>query len=275
MTVQTADLFDATHENIGSLPSSGFYAGYVTGSGTVPWTAEDQSSHPGFVQIAQSPVESFDELNHPDVLDYESGAATDANAAPWSKAEIASFHAGTRPGQRMPAIYVARVNVTHLVNVLIAGGVTSGVGLAIADWNNDPIQAADEVANGSGPFPVVWRQYANRGPFDAGKVSVPWLNNVSVAPVKTVAVPNVVGLSAGAAHNALVAAQLVPTAVAGQKPTEICTGTVPAVGSIVAVGSKVQIMAVAPTVLQGIVIDAKLNVTHVTSSDSGHTWLTT
>jgi PASTA domain-containing protein len=273
MTVQTADLFDATNANIGSLPKTGFRAGYVTGSGDVPWSAANQAANPGFVRIAQSPVESFDELGHPDVLDYESGAATDSNVVPWAKAEIASFHSGTRPGQRMPAVYVSRRNVTHLVNILIAGGITSGVGLGIADWNNDPNQATQEVANASGPFPVVWRQYANRGNYDAGIVSVPWLTNVSVAPSKTVSVPNVVGQSAGAAHNALAAAELVPTADPGQKATEVVTSLVPAVGSIVAVGSQVKIIASAPPLLSGVVVTTQLNVIHVTSSDTGKTWL--
>lgn len=273
MTVQTADLFDATDANIGSLPKTGFRAGYVTGSGSVPWSAANQAANPGFVRIAQSPVESFDELGHPDVLDWESGAATDANVVPWAKAEIVSFHSGARPGQRMPTVYMSRNSVTHVVNILIAGGITSGVNLAIADYNNDPNQATQEVANGSGPFPVVWRQYANRGNYDAGIVSVPWLNHVSVAPSKTVAVPNVVGRSAGEAHNALVAAELVPTAAAGQLATEVVSGLVPAVGSIVAVGSKVEIIASAPPVLSGVVITTQLNVTHVTSSDNGKTWI--
>lgn len=56
-----------------------------------------------------------------------------------------------------------------------------------------------------------------------------------------VAVPNVANMSAGQAHNALVAANLVPTAPAAQKPNMKASGTNPAAGTQVPKGSKVTI----------------------------------
>lgn len=70
-------------------------------------------------------------------------------------------------------------------------------------------------------------------------------------PVPTT-VPNVVGKTAGNAHNALVAAKLVPTAASGQLASEICSATTPAAGASVNTGSKVTIVAATqPTVKQG------------------------
>lgn len=65
---------------------------------------------------------------------------------------------------------------------------------------------------------------------------------VPPAPVK-VAVPQCTGKTAGNAHNALVAAKLVPTAVASQTPGMICSGTSPAAGTSVDSGTRVTINA--------------------------------
>lgn len=50
-------------------------------------------------------------------------------------------------------------------------------------WNNDRAQALHEVANGGGPWPVVFRQYASFNAYDANMVSVPWLITVSKKPI--------------------------------------------------------------------------------------------
>ncbi len=68
------------------------------------------------------------------------------------------------------------------------------------------------------------------------------------APAK-VKIPSLVGKSAGSTHNALEAAKLVPTARAGQRASEITTGSKPAAGTSVTPGSKVEILAAsAPTI---------------------------
>ena len=69
-------------------------------------------------------------------------------------------------------------------------------------------------------------------------------------PVGSVKVPNVIGKSAGGAHNAIVAAKLKPTGRAGQKPTEITTVTKPAQNTTVTSGSVVEIGSGNPPTLQ-------------------------
>lgn len=200
MTIPTTDLYDATGKNVAHLPAGAHVAGYVTGSGEVPWTASQFAAHPGAVRIAQSPTLVVDESPSPDVLDFENSAATLADIAPWVLFEQAAFKAVRRPGQRWPAVYCSRSNVHQVVNALVAGGVTS-CPLAIADFNNDKAQAVSEVSGTSGPFPVIWRQYSNQGgggTYDLGIVSVPWLANVSKAASITPQVPPGQWLNPGA-----------------------------------------------------------------------------
>jgi hypothetical protein len=59
----------------------------------------------------------------------------------------------------------------------------------------------------------------------------------------TVTVPQCTGLSAGSAHNTLVAAGLKPVAAPGQKDTWTVSGTSPGAGTVVAAGSAVTILA--------------------------------
>lgn len=181
--ITTELVHDATHENIGNLPS-GLAAGYVTGSATVQWTATDFADHPHAIRIDQTPAASVWDATA-DADDFENGAVTLAELAPRAKARMASFAAGARPGQRRPVVYASRVNITEVVNALIGGGVTSGVGLWVADWNNDQAGATAEVENGSGPFPIIGRQFENNGSFDTSVFSQQWIDDVSVAPVST------------------------------------------------------------------------------------------
>lgn len=180
MTITTVLGYDAIHTNVAKLPK-GQAAGYMTGSGSVPWTTTDWANHPGAIRIDQSPVlTALDETA--DVLDVERGAATLATVGPWVKAASLNFTKGIRPGQRTPAIYCSRSMVTQIANILIAAGISGGVGLWIADWNNNQAQATSEVANASGPFPIIGRQFLNAGLYDISVFSVPWLNKVSKAP---------------------------------------------------------------------------------------------
>lgn len=180
MTTMTVAGADATHENISHLPP-GQVAGYVTGSGGVPWTEDDFRQHPGAVRIDQTPASTQWDATA-DVDDYEKGAVTLAELAPRARLRKAAFIAGIRPGQRHPAIYVSRSKVTEVVNALIAGGVSSGVGLWIADWDDNEQKAIDEVAHASGPFPVIARQYTNAGTHDLDVFSSAWLADVSASP---------------------------------------------------------------------------------------------
>jgi hypothetical protein len=176
--ISVTDMFDATHDNIAHLPK-GQSAGYSTGLGGVMWTPSDWASHPAAVRISQR-IALQDEDFTADVLDYEFGAATDADLVPWSKRALAHYAMGSRPGQRWPTLYASMSNITHVVNVLISGGITSGINLAVANFSLTRQMAVNMVSLAGGPFPVVWCQYTDAGLYDLGIVSVPWLKAVSV-----------------------------------------------------------------------------------------------
>lgn len=178
MTIATVPGYDATHENIGKLPK-GQAAGYITGSASVQWTDADWAAHPGAVRIDQSPVITAADVRC-DMIDLEAGAVTIDELPEVVKDAQLAYRAGLRPGQRWPGVYCSRSRVTEVANKLAAAGVL-GCPLGVADWNNNPQMARSEVENGSGPYPIVWRQYANDGVFDSGVFSVPWLTTVSVA----------------------------------------------------------------------------------------------
>lgn len=178
--------YDCTGANIAHNPG-GQAAGYVTGSGGVPWTPADWAAHPYAVRIDQSPtLTAIDETA--DVLDVERGAATNNQAAQWYQAAVKSFLEVKRPGQRMPAIYTSLSNVTPLVNALIGAGVHSGPRLWVAHYGITPAQA-DQLVNASGgPFPIVAVQYATTTFYDLDRYQQAWLDRRSVA-VKPAAAP--------------------------------------------------------------------------------------
>ena len=175
MAISTILCYDATSTSYSHLPS-GQHAGYTTGSGGIAWTAAQWAASPGAVRIDQD----YQAVDHTaDVLDVENGAATPADCPVWVKACLANYHLGARSGQRSPAIYVNGSNISAVVNSLIAGGVTSGVGIWLADWNLNAVQAAARVVAGSGPFPIIGVQFSDAGLFDISAFSVPWLDTVS------------------------------------------------------------------------------------------------
>jgi hypothetical protein len=180
MTITTVTVCDAIHANVSHLPK-GAAAGYTTGRGPVPWTAADWKAHPGAVRICQDPGASDTTA---DVLDVEQGAATAGVAARWAEAAAANVAAGKRPGQRHPAVYMSLSAVTPVVNALIHGGISEGVGLWVANWNLTAAEAAALVAHAGGPFPVIGVQYGNRGTYDVSEFARPWLDAVSGDPVK-------------------------------------------------------------------------------------------
>jgi hypothetical protein len=174
---------DAIHANISHLPP-GQQAGYTTGTdgtnGTVDirWRPADWKARPGAVRICQDSTASD---HTADVLDVERFAATNAEAAGWFKAALGTYHSAKRPGQRSPAIYTSASNVTPLVNALIAGGVTSGVGLWVANWNLSLPQAYADVVNAAGPYPIVAVQWSSGATYDTDVFSGGWLARVSQA----------------------------------------------------------------------------------------------
>lgn len=166
---------DAIHANISHLPP-GQAAGYTTGTPDIRWASADWAAHPGAVRICQD-INASDHTA--DCLDIERFAASSAEAAGWYKAAQAAWFAGTRPGQRSPALYTSASNVTPLVNALIAGGVTSGPGLWVANWNLTQAQAYADVVNAAGPFPIIAVQWASGAFYDTDVFSGTWLAKVS------------------------------------------------------------------------------------------------
>ncbi len=180
----TVLVHDATGANYSHLPE-GAAAGYTTGSEGIAWTAAQFADKPGAVRIDQTPASGIWD-SEADVDDYEKGAVQLNELAGRAKARMAAFSGNLRPGQRHPAVYCSRSSVTPVVNALIAGGVTSGVGLWIADWSGTEAQAAAEVEAGSGPFPVIGRQFENNGEYDTSVLSQAWLSGVSAAPAPVI-----------------------------------------------------------------------------------------
>ena len=178
MTVTIVPMYDTTGADEPHLPP-GQAAGYDTGTGIVPWTTAQFGAHPGAVHIAQSPAESIDDPPHSDVLDVENGAATPADCPGWYRSALAAYNAGTRPGQRYPAVYVNLSNVTAVANEFIAAGITSGPRLWIANWNLTEPEAAALVVTAGGPWPVIGVQYEDNGTFDTSAMSKDWLDAVS------------------------------------------------------------------------------------------------
>lgn len=172
---------DVTSTNLAALPS-GFdvIAGYVTGSDNIIWSDAQWGEYPDAVRIDQSPVNTaLDETA--DVLDFERGAATLADVAPWALAAQASYAAGRRPGQRRPAIYASASSLTAVCNAL-AGARVTGVGLWVADWNDTQAAAAAAVQAASGPYPVVAVQYQDAGTHDLDVFAAAWVSTRSAPP---------------------------------------------------------------------------------------------
>jgi peptidoglycan hydrolase-like protein with peptidoglycan-binding domain len=177
MTADYVVGYDATRTSISSLPEGAqIYAGYSTGSGAIPWSEADFANHATALgpclRIDQDPAASDPTA---DILDVERGAATTADCAWWAKRALADFRTARRPGQRSPAVYMSASAVSSVVNALIAGGVTSGIGLWVANWSIGEAAAITSVLAASGPFPIIGVQWADPGPYDISVFSRAWL----------------------------------------------------------------------------------------------------
>lgn len=179
-------VWDCTGSNLPAVerirPANVIMAGYGTGTSGVAWSNEQRASFPDAIVIDQSPQASIWDASA-DVDDYERGAVTLAELPQRARARIESFKMGSRVGQRMPLVYVSENNVHDVANSLVSGGVTSGVGLWIADWSLGEATAIADVLNASGPFPIHGFQFANAGLYDISVFSTAWLNTRSTHPV--------------------------------------------------------------------------------------------
>lgn len=180
---------DVTSSNYDHAPAGLLKCLYVTGSPDIVSTPAQRAANPDAVLIDQTPVSGVWDATA-DVDDYESGAVSLSELSLRAKARMMSFKMGTRPGQREPAVYASRSNLTPVVNSLIAGGVTSGVGLWVAHLEPEA-SAIQEVTTASGPFPIIGIQWQFDATFDQDVFDSGWLNNRSakLAPNTGVPVP--------------------------------------------------------------------------------------
>lgn len=182
--METTTVYDCIGANLGKfdIPPGVLMAGYDTGSGDVPWTAEQFTQHPEALHIDQAPVNTArNELA--DIIDIEPLAATLADLAGWVAGATRNYHAGTRPGQRWPTAYMSQGNVTPVANTLVAAHIDNGVNLFVSE----PMarqQAQTLLDHSGGPYPIVGVQYEFHELYDVSLVSKAWLDNVSKAPVK-------------------------------------------------------------------------------------------
>jgi hypothetical protein len=187
MTITVIDGADATTENVSKLPSGlGIVAGYATGQG-IAWTAAQLAQYPGAIIIDQDPQAS-DPMA--DVLDVENGAATPADAPAWVARAAADYHAGTRPGQRWPAIYAsaaAMPAVTAALREAPAG--PPAPYLWVADWTGNRAQAATMLGTHIDTYPVIGVQYANMGAYDVNVFDAAWVTSRSAAPAAAAVPP--------------------------------------------------------------------------------------
>jgi hypothetical protein len=189
-TVPTTNGYDITALFYDQRPPSGWPAFYITGSATVQATEEMLTAYPQCLRIDQSPTITGIDTTA-DYFDVENMAITVAELPDIIADAILDYQEGVRPGQRWPAVYCSRddptYGVTPVCNALDNAGLGgAGVGLVIADWNNNYTQALNEVAASvpgpNNPFPVVGRQYQNAGPYDLDVFSLDWINTVAATP---------------------------------------------------------------------------------------------
>lgn len=179
MAIRIVAAHDATTQNYGHLPP-GQACGYTTGGPTIEWTTAQWDGRPGAVRICQD-AGATDRTA--DILDVEQGAATYADCPGWVKAAVVNYDNVARAGQRWPAIYCSANNVTAVVNALAGGGVTSGAGLWIANWNLTESQAVDAVQAAAGPFPIIGIQWSDAaGYYDDDIFDAGWIGATSAPP---------------------------------------------------------------------------------------------
>lgn len=172
-------VYDCMGSNLPSLtyPAGVKLAGYVTGSGGVPWTPAQFAAHPDAIRIDQSPINTTADETA-DIYDMETNAGTLAGLGQWANAARNAFSAKVRPGQRTPLVYMSKSNVTPVANALTTAGILSGVGLWLAA-EMTPAAAAQLVQAASGPYPIIGVQFAFLGTYDVSCFNAAWFANRS------------------------------------------------------------------------------------------------
>lgn len=150
MTIATHLMVDTIGANALRLPPATTVAGYVTGTGVVPWSDSTWAHFTG-VKVRINQANGSNPLLG-DVLDVENGC--------WSNSDAARAAKTRQDAKVQVSLYTSRSNVSALVNACEAAGVTGGH-LWVADWSMSEVKAQQEVEAASGPWPVVAVQYAS------------------------------------------------------------------------------------------------------------------
>jgi hypothetical protein len=180
--METIDVYDCMGANLGKfpIPKDALMAGYLTGSGAVPWTAEEFANHPDAIKIDQWPIHTPAGTGA-DWIDVENQAVPIADVPERYRLALAAYHAGTWPGQREPAIYVEESEMTPVANTLTRAGISGGANLVLTHPMTR--EAAQHLLDTtSGPFPFVAIQYEFNDLYDVSLASVEWLNTRSTKP---------------------------------------------------------------------------------------------
>ncbi len=141
-------MIDAIRVNAHNIPrGTPKVAGYVTGTGAVPWTATqwDYFPHAGHVRIDQSPALAAFSAGKADVADVESFAGTIGSFVSAVRARIA---AGAT--ERWSTIYGTDATIAAAATQLQSAGphgwYYGHVDCWLADWNLDEAQAVAVIA---------------------------------------------------------------------------------------------------------------------------------
>lgn len=145
-------MLDTVGANVGAIPASTRkVAGYVTGTGVVPWSqsAWNRFPHAVKVRIDQSPGGRA--ALSSDVIDVEWGAATPVSATSWIKTR-------RDHGVRTHTIYGTRSTLAACAGLIRD---KTGISCWVADWNQNESSATALLGTTISGFPVVAVQWAS------------------------------------------------------------------------------------------------------------------
>jgi hypothetical protein len=158
LSIELVDMIDATAANARHIPlTTAKVAGYVTGSGGVPWDASLWSlfPHAGLVRIEQDPPAAYP--LHSDVLDVESGAATPDHLPGWVDHRLSA-------GIKWSTVYGSADHLDACYAALVKQGFSHYIGHVdawVANWNLNRDEAAALVGKMAHGFTVRAVQWAS------------------------------------------------------------------------------------------------------------------